>query len=25
MKLYDRIGAVRERWVDYWLPVQAEE
>jgi GNAT superfamily N-acetyltransferase len=25
MKLYDRIGAVREQWVDYWLPVQAEE
>jgi GNAT superfamily N-acetyltransferase len=25
MKLYARIGAVRERWVDYWLPVQAEE
>ena len=25
MKLYDRIGAVRERWVDYWLPAQAEE
>jgi GNAT superfamily N-acetyltransferase len=21
MKLYDRIGAVREQWVDYWLPV----
>jgi GNAT superfamily N-acetyltransferase len=21
MKLYDRIGAVREEWVDYWLPV----
>ena len=21
MKLYDRIGAVREKWVDYWLPV----
>ena len=25
MKLYDHIGAVREQWVDYWLPVQAEE
>jgi len=25
MKLYDRIRAVREQWVDYWLPVQAEE
>ena len=25
MKLYDRIGAVREQWFDYWLPVQAEE
>jgi len=25
MKLYDRIGAVREQWVDYWLPVQEEE
>jgi len=21
MKLYDRIGAVRDQWVDYWLPV----
>jgi GNAT superfamily N-acetyltransferase len=21
MKLYDRVGAVREQWVDYWLAV----
>ena len=21
MKVYDRIGATRETWVDYWLPV----
>ena len=21
MKLYDRVGARREQWVDYWLPV----
>lgn len=21
MKLYDRVGATREQWVDYWLPV----
>jgi GNAT superfamily N-acetyltransferase len=21
MKVYDRIGATREQWVDYWLPV----
>ena len=21
MKLYDRVGATRESWVDYWLPV----
>ena len=21
MKVYDRIGATRESWVDYWLPV----
>jgi GNAT superfamily N-acetyltransferase len=22
MKLYDRVGATREQWVDYWLPVE---
>ena len=22
MKLYDRVGARREQWVDYWLPVE---
>jgi GNAT superfamily N-acetyltransferase len=22
MKVYDRIGATREQWVDYWLPVE---
>ena len=21
MKVYDRVGATHERWVDYWLPV----
>jgi GNAT superfamily N-acetyltransferase len=21
MKVYDRVGATREQWVDYWLPV----
>ena len=21
MKVYDRVGATREEWVDYWLPV----
>jgi GNAT superfamily N-acetyltransferase len=21
MKVYDRVGAAREHWVDYWLPV----
>jgi GNAT superfamily N-acetyltransferase len=21
MKLYERVGATREQWVDYWLPV----
>jgi GNAT superfamily N-acetyltransferase len=21
MKVYDRVGATREHWVDYWLPV----
>jgi GNAT superfamily N-acetyltransferase len=22
MKVYDRVGATREQWVDYWLPVR---
>jgi GNAT superfamily N-acetyltransferase len=22
MKVYDRVGATREQWVDYWLPVE---
>ncbi len=22
IKVYDRVGARRERWVDYWLPVE---
>jgi GNAT superfamily N-acetyltransferase len=22
MKVYDRVGATREQWVDYWLPVK---
>jgi GNAT superfamily N-acetyltransferase len=21
MKVYDRVGATREQWIDYWLPV----
>ena len=21
IKVYDRVGAIREQWVDYWLPV----
>jgi GNAT superfamily N-acetyltransferase len=21
MKVYDRVGATREQWVDYWLPI----
>jgi GNAT superfamily N-acetyltransferase len=24
IKVYDRVGGTRERWLDYWLPVQAE-
>jgi GNAT superfamily N-acetyltransferase len=24
-KLYDRVGATQEQWVDYWLPVQAAQ
>jgi GNAT superfamily N-acetyltransferase len=22
MRVYDRVGATREQWVDYWLPVE---
>ena len=22
MKVYDRVGAMREQWIDYWLPVE---
>ena len=22
MKVYDRVGAIREQWIDYWLPVE---
>jgi GNAT superfamily N-acetyltransferase len=25
MKVYDRVGATREQWVDYWLPATPEE
>ena len=25
MKVYNRIGATREQWVDFWLSVEAEE
>ncbi|TML44379.1 MAG: GNAT family N-acetyltransferase [Actinobacteria bacterium] len=24
MKVYDRVGATREQWVDYWLPVDRQ-
>jgi GNAT superfamily N-acetyltransferase len=24
MKVYDRVGATREQWVDYWLPVEPQ-
>jgi len=24
MKVYDRVGAMREQWVDYWLPATPE-
>jgi GNAT superfamily N-acetyltransferase len=24
MKVYDRVGATREQWVDYWLPATPE-
>jgi ribosomal protein S18 acetylase RimI-like enzyme len=25
IKIYDRVGATREQWVDYWLPVEQRE
>jgi GNAT superfamily N-acetyltransferase len=25
MKVYDRVGATREQWVDYWLPATSDE
>jgi GNAT superfamily N-acetyltransferase len=24
MKVYDRVGGIREQWVDYWLPVDRD-
>jgi GNAT superfamily N-acetyltransferase len=25
IKVYDRVGATREQWVDYWLPIEQRE